>query len=67
MTSLIIRNYHLFYQYDPSRGGKIGSNMHWGHAVSRDLIHWEHLPIALGVTPQRGQNYSGSAGGKGSQ
>ena len=53
--------YHLFYQYDPSRGGKIGSNMHWGHAVSRDLIHWEHLPIALGVTPLRGQNYSGSA------
>ena len=52
--------YHLFYQYDPSRGGKIGSNMHWGHAISRDLIHWEHLPIALGVTPQRGQNYSGS-------
>jgi len=28
--------YHLFYQYDPSRGGDIGHNMHWGHAVSTD-------------------------------
>lgn len=53
--------YHLFYQYDPSRGGNIGRNMHWGHAVSKDLFHWKHLPIALGVDPQRGQNYSGSA------
>jgi len=53
--------YHLFYQYDPSRSGRIGSNMHWGHAVSKDLVHWEHLPIALGVTRDRGQNYSGSA------
>jgi len=53
--------YHLFYQYDPSRSGNIGRNMHWGHAVSKDLFHWEHLPIALGVDPERGQNYSGSA------
>jgi len=53
--------YHLFYQHDPSRGGDIGRNMHWGHAVSKDLFHWKHLPIALGVDPERGQNYSGSA------
>jgi len=53
--------YHLFYQYDPSRSGLIGRNMHWGHAVSTDFFHWKHLPIALGVDPERGQNYSGSA------
>ncbi|OVE74167.1 hypothetical protein BVX94_01275 [bacterium B17] len=53
--------YHLFYQHDPSRNGRTGSNMHWGHAVSKDLVHWKHLPIALGVTRKRGQNYSGSA------
>lgn len=37
--------YHLFYQYNPY--DSVWGPMYWGHAKSKDLITWEHLPVAL--------------------
>jgi len=60
--------YHLYYQSDPTGNvaayGGAGANIGWGHATSRDLVHWTHHPMALDYVAEPDcmcARYSGSA------
>jgi len=53
--------HHMFYQLNPF-AARLGSQ-HWGHARSRDMVNWEHLPIAIWPSADKGEGaiYSGGA------
>ena len=52
--------YHIFYQFNPATTSKgAGFDMHWGHSVSKDLVHWEEWPVAI-FPDATGQCYSGT-------
>ncbi len=55
-------HYHMFFQYNPLAA--TWGNMSWNHAVSKDMLHWSHLPVAMVPTPESADSYgvfSGSA------
>lgn len=54
--------YHMFHQYNPHAA--VWGDMHWAHAVSPDMVYWQHLPVALAPTkggPDEDGCFSGSA------
>lgn len=53
--------YHVFFQYHPYSA--VWGPMHWGHVRSKDLVHWEHLPVALAPSEEYDRDgcFSGSA------
>lgn len=54
-TIFLNGEFHMFYQHNPCKN-RWGS-IHWGHAKSKDLVYWEHLPIAIAPSREKGEKY----------